>query len=159
MLSLSFKMLHKIYSFMGMLVSIVVVLTAVSFILKPDFINNVFAIPTDQTTVILSTWALPTNPKNISNIVSDFAGNAYFAESDTNKISRLEPATNLITQWTLPTNSSKAAGLALDPVSGSVYFAESNTNKIGRLEPATNFITQWTLPTNSIRPAGIEFDS
>ena len=80
MLRLWFKILHKNYFVMRMLVSVVVVLAAVSFILKPDFIDKIFAIPTDQATVILSTWALPTTPKNISNVISDFGGNAYFAE-------------------------------------------------------------------------------
>ena len=158
MLRLSFKILHKNYFVMRMLVSVVVVLAAVSFILKPDFIDKIFAIPTDQATVILSTWALPTTPKNISNIISDFGGNAYFAESDTNKIGRLEPATNLITQWTLPTNSIRPAGIEFDPASGSVYFAESNTNKIGRFVPIINVITEWNINSNpldiSVTPGG-----
>jgi streptogramin lyase len=121
-------------------------------------VKPVFAIPADQTAAVLSTWAIPSYSKDIANVASDFGGNAYFSETSTNKIGRLEPATNMITEWTLPTNSSKPAGIAFDPSSGSVYFAESSTNKIGRLEPATNMITEWTLPTNSSKPAGIAFD-
>jgi streptogramin lyase len=116
------------------------------------------AIPADQAAAVLSTWAIPTYSKDISNLVSDFAGNAYFSESSTNKIGRLEPATNMITEWTLPNNSSKPAGVAFDPSSGSIYFAESSTNKIGRLVVATNAITEWTLPNNSSK-SGLRFIS
>jgi streptogramin lyase len=124
-------------------------------------VKPVFAIPADQTAAVLSTWAIPSYSKDIANVASDFGGNAYFSETSTNKIGRLEPATNMITEWTLPTNSSKPAGIAFDPSSGSVYFAESSANKIGRLVVATNAITEWTLPTNSSNPGfrQISFDS
>jgi streptogramin lyase len=116
------------------------------------------AIPADQMRVVLSTWALPTYSKDISNVISDFAGNAYFSESTINKIGRLEPPRNMITEWRLPTNSSIPTGVAFDPTSGSIYFSETGSNKIGRLNPTINIITEWRLPTNSSRPTGVAFD-
>src|SRR6266513_2367751 len=109
------------------------------------------AIPADQAAAVLSTWAIPTYSKDISNLVSDFAGNAYFSESSTNKIGRLEPATNMITEWTLPNNSSKPGlrFISFDSDSRNVYFVENNGNTIGRLEPTKNTFTEWTLPTMS----------
>ena len=58
----------------------------------------------------------------------------------------------MITQWTLPTNSSNNPGfryIAFDLTSGSVYFIENNGNTVGRLVPSTNTFTEWTLPTKS----------
>ena len=87
-------------------------------------------------------------------------GNVYFIESNSNKIGRLVPTTNTITEWTIPTNAneSKLIELALGFGANEVYFIESNSNKIGRLVPTTNTITEWTIPTNASLPTSIEFD-
>jgi virginiamycin B lyase len=111
-----------------------------------------FAIPPDQGTVVKSTWVLPESTQNISDIESDFSGNAYFSESSSNKIVRLEPTTNMITEWEIPSSGNSSAqptGIALDPSTGSIYFTESGTNKIGRLEPTTKEVTEWSLPNGS----------
>ncbi len=132
------------------------------YVINLSLFKSASAIPTDQTAVVLSTWAMPTNSANITSIISDFAGNVYFIESKASKIGRLVPATNTFTEWfiashplasqnifELPTKAGKLTGIALDPTSGNVYFGESNPNKIGRLVPATNTFTEWALPTNS----------
>src|SRR5215510_11219699 len=88
--------------------------------------KSAFAIPTDQTAVVLSTWGITTNSANIASIVSDFAGNVYLIESNTSKFGRLVPATNTFTEWAitshplasanifeLPTNPGKLTGIAL----------------------------------------------
>ena len=143
---------HSFY-FMILFLGILILFAAYDFITWELHLPRlVFGIPSDQPLVVLSRWSLPTYPKDISKIVSDFAGNAYFSESGVNKIGRLEPTTNMITEWPLLTNSSKPTDVAFDPASGSIYFAESGVNKIGRLDPATNMITEWTLHTNSTKP-------
>jgi virginiamycin B lyase len=124
-----------------------------------SLLRQVFAIPVDQTTVVLSSWAVPANSKDILSIVSDFAGSLYFAENNANKIGRLVPATSVITEWSLPNSSSKPNGVAFDVSSGSVYFAENNANKIGRILPDNNTFTEWSLPNSSSRPNGVAFDS
>jgi streptogramin lyase len=119
---------------------------------------HTFAIPTDRTTFIMDSWNLKRFSNSIFDITSDFSGNIYFVERDDNKIAQLSPATNTVTEWTIPTNSSGPIGIAIDPLSGNVYFAEHNANKIGRLSPATNTVTEWTIPTNSSGPIGVAFD-
>jgi virginiamycin B lyase len=120
---------------------------------------HIYAIPTDRTTTIMDNWNLKRFSNNIFDITSDFSGNIYFVERDGNRLAQLSPATNTITEWTIPTNSSGPTGAAIDPFSGNIYFAEHNANKIGRLSPATNTITEWTIPTNSSGPTGVAFDS
>jgi streptogramin lyase len=133
--------------------------------------KSAFAIPTDQTTVVLSTWGITNNSANIASVVSDFAGNVYLIESNASKVGRLVPATNTFTEWSitshplasenifeLPTNPGKLTGIALDPTSGDVYLGESNPNKIDAIDPATNTFTQWALPTHSGKLTGIALD-
>src|SRR5215510_1209835 len=146
MLKSSFKLSHNIILFsLQILLLIGVVMSSVYFVLKPGFLNYAFAIPTDQVTAVLSTWALPTYHKGISDIISDFASNMFYSDSGANKIVRLEPTTNMITEWTLPDNSSKPVGIAFDSTTGNIYFADSGSNKIGRLVPTTNVITEWNI--------------
>jgi streptogramin lyase len=117
-----------------------------------DSVPTVLAFPPDQQEVVQSIWSLPSSSSSTGNIVSDFAGNAYFPQTSQNKLARLEPATNMVTEWTITSNSSSDAaptGIAFDPTTGSVYFTESGTGKIGRLEPATNTITEWGPPNKS----------
>jgi streptogramin lyase len=73
----------------------------------------------------------------------DADGNVWFTEVAGNKIGRLNPATNEITEWTIPTPIS--APLGLDASGGFIYFVEYNAGKIGRLNPSTNEITQWLI--------------
>jgi streptogramin lyase len=107
-----------------------------------------FAFPADQKTVVQSTWALPVFTQDIQNMVSDFAGNAYFSETSSNKIGRLEPSTNTVTEWGISSSGNSSArptGIAFDPSTGTIYFTESGTNKIGRYEPTTDRITKWDV--------------
>ncbi len=64
----------------------------------------------------------------------------------------------MITEWTLPGNSSKPAGIAFDSTTGNIYFADSGANKIGRLVPTTNVITEWNIDKSplalSVTPGG-----
>ena len=106
--------------------------------------SSTFAIPTDQTTVVFTTWKIPT--EGVTDIEASFNGDIYFTMYNDNKIARLIPLTNTITEWTVPTNNSGPLDLTLDSFSGSVYFTEHKGNKIGRLIPSTNTITEWTVP-------------
>jgi len=56
----------------------------------------------------------------------------YFAEKSGDRIGRLVPTTNIITEWTIPTSSSSPLDVAVDS-SDNVYYVGSTSNKIGRL--------------------------
>jgi streptogramin lyase len=120
--------------------------------------TTTFAIPTDRTTMLIDSWAVKKLSNDIYSITSDFSGNIYFVEHNGNKIGRLSPDSNTITEWTIPTNSSGPTALAFDSSSGSLYFVENNTNKIGRLVLSTNTFTEWpvnkSLLTMYVAPSG-----
>ena len=98
------------------------------YVFNLSLFRSAFAIPTDQTTVVLSTWGIPTNSANITSILSDFAGNVYFGESNPNKIGRLVPATNTFTEWLI---ASHPLAIAVNP-GGNCFFAD-NIGRLGRL--------------------------
>ena len=117
--------------------------------------HSAFAITTNTATS--TEWAVPTsgNPKSVS---VGSSGNVYFTENTGNKIGRLVPSTNVITEWTSPTAASQPDSVSVDS-SGNVYFAEFSVNKIGKLVPSTNVITEWTVPTASSGLTGVSVDS
>ncbi len=129
------------------------------FYIKPI---EVVAIPSDQSTVLIKSWALPmhNNQKSDFAVTSSFSGNEiYFIESNSNTIGRLVPETNTITEWTIQSNTTNLKSMALG-FSGSneVYYVDSNSNTIGRLAPTTNLITEWDIPTANSLPTSIKFD-
>ena len=118
------------------------------FYLKPI---EAVAIPADQVAVLIKSWAIPmtSNQNSSFALTSSFSGNEiYYVDGDSNKIGRLVPETNTITEWDIPTANSFPISIAYHP-SGNVYFIEGNSNKIGRLVPETNTITEWTIQSNS----------
>ena len=134
--------------------------------------ESAFAIPTDQTEVVLSTWAIPTRSANITSIITDGDGNVYFVGSNSSEIARLVPTTNTFTEWfitghplnssnifALPAKPGKLTGVALDTNTGNIYFGESNPNKIGVVDPSANNFTEWTLPANSGKLTGVALDT
>ena len=143
------------------------------YIFNSYHIESAFAIPTDQTEVVLSTWAIPTRSANITSIMSDSGGNVYFVGSNASEIGRLVPTTNTFTEWlitghplnsnnifALPTKPGKLTGVALDPNTGSIYFGESSPNKIGRLVLPNTF-TEWVTVSHpsaiTVSPGGSLF--
>ena len=127
-----------------------ILLSLLSLFAVTSTATTTFAIPVDRTTIVMDNWNLKRFSSTIYGITSDFSGNIYFVEHDGNKIGRLSPATNTLTEWVIPTNSSGPIGVAFDSSSGNLYFAENNTNKIGRLVLSTNTFTEWAIGYNPL---------
>jgi streptogramin lyase len=125
--------------------------------------NPVFALSPDQLFVTIKEWALPTAGSAPTSLALDpSTNNVYFTELRAEKIGRLNPSTNVVTEWTLLTTPSGPLGpynIAINPNSpDNVYFTEEGADKIGRLNPSTNVITKWTLPTANNSPLDLEVD-
>ncbi len=89
----------------------------------------------------------------------DSAGRVFLAEKDANKFARLNPDTNRITEWPLPTVVPMPQGLfgppgagveAIDAAPGYKHFflAETGADKIAQIDIGTDEILEWTLPTS-----------
>ena len=114
-------------------------------------IKSVFAIPPEQDLIVLSSWKI--NTTNIKDIAVDFTGNIYFTEYASNKIGRLTPATNTITEWTIPTDDSGPTDIVSDS-SSSVYFIEDKTDKISKLDFANSKFSEYDPNSNSTTTRG-----
>ena len=111
-------------------------------------------------------WQLPTG-SNPAGIFVDANDTIWFTESGRDMIGRLTPATNQLTQWTLP-GASGTATSNLEPwgiyvqsaLTGQyhnvtdryVWFTELANNAIGRLQVTNNLLILWDLNTLTIIP-------
>ncbi|MCR4404128.1 MAG: hypothetical protein NUW06_02345 [Candidatus Acetothermia bacterium] len=103
----------------------------------------------------LTAWGIPTPDSLPMGVAIDPTnGQVYFAEFVGDKIGRLDPGSNVITEW--------AAGdgpnyLALDISTGSasLYFTEGLGNRVSRLIPSVNGYSYATVPTDDSWPNGV----
>lgn len=79
-------------------------------------------------------------------------GPILFADQGNNTISMLNPVTNQLTTWTLPTGGS--APLRVVSVGIEVFFTEQ-AGRIGMLNLFNNHVTEWTVPGGPQTPLGI----
>jgi len=87
----------------------------------------------------LTVWIVPNESDGQIGLSSD--GKIYFGENFNfrHKIAELDPATNILKEWTNPFNEG-IRGVIVDS-SGNVFFGSSFT----RFVPSTNTFTQWSL--------------
>ena len=73
-----------------------------------------------------------TTGSNVQGITLDRDGNPWFAEQGTNKVGRLDPRKNTITEYTSPTPNSSPAGILVAP-DNTIWYSEHSTDKIAHL--------------------------
>ena len=96
---------------------------------------------------ILKEWPLITGsyPYKLSN---DTFGNIWFAESGRNRIAKLNPYTNEISEYLIPTSNSQPYGIWVDS-HNNVWFTEHATNKIGKFMAGSNIFVEYTRPAGN----------
>jgi streptogramin lyase len=104
----------------------------------------------------LTIWGIPTpNSLPLGVAVNQANGQVYFAEAGGDKIGRLDPASNVIVEWTV---GDGPAYLEIEPSSGLVYFTEYDGNRISRLSPTLNGYSYATIPTTNSAPNGLKLN-
>jgi hypothetical protein len=93
---------------------------------------------------------VPTASATPSGLVAD-SGVIYFGEAHANKLGRLDPATNLVTEWDVGQGPER---LALG-AAGAVYFTERWADRIGRILPSGNYYTSETSGAAAPEPVGL----
>lgn len=91
-----------------------------------------------------------------------FKNTVWFTMNAANKIGKLDPSSNTITEYTITgVSNSGPQGIVVDP-SHNVWFAEKAAHKIGKFDPATLEFTHFDLSSGA-QPHGItiieDFDS
>ncbi len=98
----------------------------------------------------LTTWIVPTASATPSGLVAD-SGVIYFGEAHANKLGRLDPVSNLVTEWDVGQGPER---LALG-AAGAVYFTERWADRIGRILPSGNYYTSETSGAAASEPVGL----
>jgi virginiamycin B lyase len=96
---------------------------------------------------LLKEWPLPSGsfPHSLAN---DTFGNIWFTESGRNRIGRLNPYTNEITEYLIPTSNAQPFGIEVDS-RNNVWITEHGTGKIGRFRPGVNTFVEFSRPGGS----------
>ena len=121
----------------------------------PQLLDRVAAL--DPATGVLREWGGMTQGGYVHGTVIDRSGNIWFTEAFQNKIGRLEPDTNTITEWTLHPQA-LVHGIAvddIDPQNVTVWFTERNEDVIGSLNLQTGVYLRHQHPFLNSRPHSV----
>ena len=99
----------------------------------------------------LTAWRVPTPDPGLEGIAVAPSGEVYFTEVYGDRIGRLDPFTDVITEWPV---GGGPRYLALGS-SGQIYFTEGTGNGISWLNPSYGFYSSETVPTGGGQPTGI----
>jgi len=97
-------------------------------------------------------WLIPSMFSTPRSIAADLPY-VYFTEDANNKIGRLDSATGVFTEWTVP-SVALPANYTLRVFNNNVYFTEG-PNWIGRLDPSSGVFTLWQTPSLTAGVQGI----
>ncbi|MEM2227351.1 MAG: CFI-box-CTERM domain-containing protein [Candidatus Bathyarchaeia archaeon] len=90
------------------------------------------------------------------NIIVGEDGNLYFTEQYSGKIGQLNPSSNEIKEWIIPSTLPTSEPWDLNYTSGGeIFFTDYRQNKIIKLTLSSNQIMQWDIPTPNSGPRGI----
>ncbi|MGO9062849.1 MAG: hypothetical protein ACLQU2_36635 [Candidatus Binataceae bacterium] len=93
-------------------------------------------------------WSFPGEPPLDPFGLVEVGNDLLFAAGNTNQIMRLNPLTNTVKAWTVPTADSVPDEVAL---SGSmIYFTEFRGNNLAALDLKTDRITEWASPVAAL---------
>src|SRR5664279_5833902 len=84
-------------------------------------------------------------------------GNAWFAESEADKIGCFKPATQALVEFDIPTKGCRAIGIIAGG-DGHLWFSESAANKIGRIS-LQGHVEEFTCPSANAGPNGMYCDT
>lgn len=117
----------------------------------------------DPVTHAVTQYAIPTpNSRAVQCIITGPDNALWFAEggdgntpNGANKIGRIDPNTDKITEYSPPTPDSGPAYIAIGP-DGDLWFTEQFPSQIGRIDPNNpTAITEYTTPTSGSDPWNI----
>src|ERR1700730_18930061 len=103
-------------------------------------------------------YTTPTPKSGPQGITSGPDGNLWFAETAASKVARLEVASGVISEWTMPKTiqyggNCSPRGITNRP-DGAVWFTEFACNMIARIN-SSGQITEFSLSSATAQPLGI----
>lgn len=104
----------------------------------------------DVPSASVSEFSIPTSSSGAVDIAIGSDGNAWFAEHNGHKISRITPS-GTITEYAI-------TGDVVDLWTGQgddLWFTEMSANLVGKINTSTGQVTEYSAPTNNAGPNGI----
>jgi len=105
---------------------------------------------------VITEWAVPTVGAEIEEIALDHQGNLWFAEQGNiskispNKVGKLNPCNQTITEYTSPTPNSRPAGIVV-AADDTIWFSEHAADKIAHLFPnRAHGVTTTVTPVSTV---------
>jgi len=98
----------------------------------------------------LRTWTLPDSPSYPAHITVSKDGMVWFTEYFArDRIGRLNPSRNKLTEWGVPTPTHAWSFDIVEDAMGNIFFTENQDNQIGKLKPVggTTRTTEFTQVT------------
>lgn len=108
----------------------------------------------------ITEWTLPDGNSGPWGIGFGPNGKVWISENVTNRIGMLDPVTNTLKEWNIPTGGANPKFIYLKPSGSSVqvYFAEYGADKVGYFDNGTSTFYEWTLPSGA-KPVDIAVDN
>jgi virginiamycin B lyase len=88
----------------------------------------------------------------------DSAGNFWVTLKTSNQIMRVDPETNEVRRFRIPTAGSQPIFLTADPDGRTLWFPESRADKLGRIDIDTGEIKEYNLPRRGSSPLDVAVD-
>jgi len=88
------------------------------------------------------------NGSGATSLALDGFGNVWYADGFNDRIGRLTPSTQDVTEWSLAPGS-QPLSITVDPDSGIVWFVEREADRLASFDPANNQLYEYQLPFDS----------
>lgn len=85
------------------------------------------------------------------------SGEIWFVMTNANRIGRIQPDLEQITEYEIPTKQSTPTDLLVDGA-GLIWFVEQDANQLGRMDPKTLEFKEYNIPTFNSLPARMVWD-
>lgn len=106
----------------------------------------------------IATYQLPSGYGQALFLAFDTQGNLWFPMPMSNSIGMLNPRTQALQQFPVPTANAGPWDITIDH-NGNIWFTEHYTNKIGMFDPTTQMMHEFTTPADDSQPYGIVVDA
>ncbi len=105
----------------------------------------------------IANYQLPSGFGQALFLAFDAQGNLWFPMPMSNSIGELNLASNMFSQWGIPTAGAGPWDIAIDH-NGMIWFTEHFTNQIGEFNPSNHTFQEFATPATNSQPYGIVVD-
>lgn len=107
-------------------------------------LTSLFSPPASTVEITIEEWAVPNGSFPHDPAVAP-DGTIWYTGQRANTLGRLNPDTNSITEYSLPTPNSGPHGLVAD-AAGNIWYTGNTAQHVGKLDPTTGEVEEFRMP-------------